>query len=208
VLVISRFHYSKKIENAIKLARLLKENEIGDGLTIVGNISSDSIEYFSHLREMVEKYDLGRFVKFIINADFGMLADLVCQSKVYFHPLAGEPFGISIVEAMSAGLIPVVPDIGGYTEFVPKKYQFHTLGEAVEVVAEAMQAAHSEREKLSESVEQFSVSNYIQSFQKIVGELEECPRPAEAENVPVPILGRRTHHTSDLYPDSFGKTRS
>jgi glycosyltransferase involved in cell wall biosynthesis len=208
VLVISRFHYSKKIENAIKLAKLLKENEIADGLTIVGNLSSDSIEYFSHLREMVDNYDLGRFVRFNINADFGMLTDLVCKSKVYFHPLAGEPFGISIVEAMSAGLIPVVPDIGGYTEFVPKKYQFHTLGEAVEAVSEAMQAAHSEREKLSESVERFSVSNYIQSFRKIVSELEERPLPAKAENVPVPISGRRTPRNSDLYPNSFSRNSS
>ncbi|HKR57703.1 MAG TPA: glycosyltransferase family 4 protein [Candidatus Nitrosopolaris sp.] len=209
VLVISRFHYSKKIENAIKLARLLNENKIGDGLTIVGNLSSDSIEYFTHLREMVENYGLGRFVKFIINADFGVLTDLVCKSKVYFHPLAGEPFGISIVEAMSAGLIPVVPDIGGYTEFVPQKYQFHTLGEAVEAVAEAMQAAYSEKEKLSESVEQFSVYNYIQSFRKIVSELEERPRAAETETVPIPISGRRTHHhPSDLYQNSFSRIRS
>jgi len=195
VLVISRFHYSKKIESAIKLASLLKENKIGDGLTIVGNLSSDSIEYFSHLRQMVEDYNLERFVKFIINADFGMLTELLCRSKVYFHPLAGEPFGISIVEAMSAGLIPVVPDIGGYTEFVPKKYQFHTLGEAVEAVAEAMQAAFSERNSLSESVEHFSVSNYIQSFRKIVSELVEHPLAAETENIPIPISGRRPHQS-------------
>jgi glycosyltransferase involved in cell wall biosynthesis len=144
---------------------------------------------------MVEDYNLERFVKFIINADFGMLTELVCRSKVYFHPLAGEPFGISIVEAMSAGLIPVVPDIGGYTEFVPKKYQFHTLGEAVEAVAEAIQAAFSERNTLSESVEQFSVSNYIQSFRKIVSELVEHPLAAETENIPIPISGRRPHQS-------------
>jgi hypothetical protein len=71
-----------------------------------------------------------------------------------------------------------------------QKYQFHTLGEAVEAVADAIQAAYSEREKLSESVEQFSVSNYIQSFRKIVSELEERPRPSETETVTIPIPGR------------------
>jgi len=49
------------------------------------------------------------------------------ETNIYFHTLAGESFGISTVEAMSAGLIPIVPDIGGHTEFVPRKYQFHTL---------------------------------------------------------------------------------
>ncbi len=42
------------------------------------------------------------------------------KSKVYFHPMVGEHFGISIVEAMAAGLVPVVSDVGGPTEFVPK----------------------------------------------------------------------------------------
>jgi glycosyltransferase involved in cell wall biosynthesis len=41
------------------------------------------------------------------------------KSKLYFHPLAGEPFGISIAEAMASGLIPSVPAVGGSTEFVP-----------------------------------------------------------------------------------------
>jgi glycosyltransferase involved in cell wall biosynthesis len=99
---------------------------------------------------------------------FNKLLSLICEAKVYFHPLPGEPFGISTVEAMSAGLIPVVPDIGGHTEFVPSKYQFHTFQEAVESIAVAMDASFSERIRISNSVRRFSISNYIKRFQEIV----------------------------------------
>jgi glycosyltransferase involved in cell wall biosynthesis len=43
-------------------------------------------------------------------------------------------FGISVVEAMSAGLIPVVPDVGGNSEFVLQQYHYNTFKQAVEII--------------------------------------------------------------------------
>jgi glycogen synthase len=90
---------------------------------------------------------------------------------VYFHPLLGEPFGISTVEAMSAGLIPVVPNVGGHTEFVPLKYQFRTFGEGVEAVSSALKASDSERVLISDSVKRYSIDSFIHHFQQIVTNL-------------------------------------
>jgi glycosyltransferase involved in cell wall biosynthesis len=95
------------------------------------------------------------------------------RSKVYVHPLPGEPFGISTVEAISAGIIPVVPDIGGHTEFVPAKYQFHTYGQGVGAVAAALAAPASERAKLSHSTQKHSVTNYIKRFQQILTDITD-----------------------------------
>lgn len=171
ILVIARINPSKRLENAIKIASLLKRHKIGDRMIIVGNLLSDDFRYYLHLKRMVKDYDLENFVKFETNANFVALLDMMRRSKVYLHPLPGEPFGISTVEAMSAGLIAVVPDIGGHTEFVPRKYQYHTIGEGVEAIADGMQASESERKLQSESVGKFSVSSYISSFQKIVYDL-------------------------------------
>ena len=44
------------------------------------------------------------------------------QSKAYFHPNIGERLGMTIVEAMADGLIPIVPNMSGPIKFVPKKY--------------------------------------------------------------------------------------
>ncbi len=107
-----------------------------------------------------------------IDISFDRLLELMRQSKVYLHPLAGEPFGISIVEAMSAGLIPVVPDDGGYTEFVPEHYQFHTLEQAADIIGKILIASandmREERIKLSESVSKFSIENYKTDLRKVI----------------------------------------
>jgi alpha-1,2-mannosyltransferase len=171
ILIISRFHPSKKIENAIRLAKLLKKNGIGQHMKIVGNLSPAMLGYYYYLKDTVQHQDLSDYVNFQVNVSFDKLLSLISGAKAYFHPLPGEPFGISTVEAMSAGLIPVVPSIGGHTEFVPLKYQFRTFAEAVESIAVAMDAPFSERIIISNSVRRFSISNYIKRFQQIVKEM-------------------------------------
>ncbi len=183
VLVISRFHPSKKVENAIRLAELLKQNGIGRNMKIVGNLSPHMIGYYTYLKQMVQDQHLSDYVTFQVNVSFNKLLSLMCESKVYFHPLPGEPFGISTVEAMSAGLIPVVPNLGGHTEFVPLRYQFRTFIEAVESVAIAMDASFSERIRISDSVRRFSTSNYIKRFQQIARKLLITPTKTNYKNL-------------------------
>ena len=116
--------------------------------------------------------------------------DLMRKSKVYVHPLPGEPFGMSTVEGMSAGIIPVVPDIGGHTEFVPTKYQFHTFGQGVQAVTEALAAPASERIQLSHSTQKYSVANYVKKFQEILVEIMDIgKKPLEPK--PVISLSKR-----------------
>jgi glycosyltransferase involved in cell wall biosynthesis len=171
ILVISRFHPTKKIENAIKLAKLLKQCKVGKGMKIVGNVPPQSQGYFFYLKQMLEDYGLTDYVAFEINVGFNKLLQLMRESKVYFHTLPGEPFGISTVEAMSSGLIPVVPDIGGHTEFVPLKYQFHTFAEGVKAISNALSAPNSERILVSDSVKKYSIGSFIQRFQGIIKNL-------------------------------------
>jgi len=137
-------------------------------MNIVGNMMPDGIGYLNYLEDLVKRYRLDNFIRFEINLRFDRLLDLMRRSKVYVHPLPGEPFGISTVEAMSAGIVPVVPDIGGHTEFVPAKYQFHTYGQGVGAVAAALAAPSSERIKLSNSTQKYSVTNYIKKFQQML----------------------------------------
>jgi glycosyltransferase involved in cell wall biosynthesis len=190
ILVISRFHPSKKIENTIHLAKLLHQNEVGTYMNIVGNMPPDGIGYFNYLNDLVRHYDLEDFIRFDLNVRFDRLLDLMRRSKVYVHPLPGEPFGISTVEGMSAGIIPVVPDIGGHTEFVPEKYQFHTYGQGVEAVAAALAAPASERIKLSHSTQKYSVTNYVKKFQQILIEVMDIGKK-HLESKPVISLSKR-----------------
>jgi glycosyltransferase involved in cell wall biosynthesis len=171
ILVVARIDPSKNIENAIDFAKSIKENGIGKGMIIAGSLDPYYSDYYSKLHKMVTDYNLESFVEFEINASLDGLLTLMRKSKAFFHPLSGEHFGMSIAEAMSAGLTPIVPDVGGQTEFVPLKYQYNTLEHAVQIAKSVFAVPYSERVSLSDSVSKFSTSNYIKQFQTVVREL-------------------------------------
>jgi glycosyltransferase involved in cell wall biosynthesis len=172
ILTISRINKQKEIENAIMLAKLLKQDAIGNGMIIVGNIDYENdLGYYLSLRKMVKDFDLEDYVMFQTNVSFESLLSTMKKTKIYFHPMVGEHFGMAVVEAMAAGLVPIVPDIGGPTEYVPKKYHFQTLEEAVDKIASSLSVSDGERIEMSNVVHDFSLSNYIANFQKVMQEL-------------------------------------
>jgi glycosyltransferase involved in cell wall biosynthesis len=172
VIVVPRIDKQKKIENAIRLAKLLKQNNIGSGMKIIGNMDYNyDLDYYLSLNQMIRDFDLKDHVILETNVCLNNLLSIMREVKVYFHTMVGEHFGISIVEAMAAGLVPVVSDVGGPTEFVPKRYQFHTFEGAAEIISTAFNTAYAERVQISNSVSKFSISNYVEGFQKIVNEL-------------------------------------
>jgi glycogen synthase len=135
ILVVSRFSPDKQIENAIEVAKMLHEKrEVKFRMIIVGNVYRTDMDYLQLVRNTIENNGLNKYVKLEVGVSFNELLHLMSISKIYLHPLAGEPFGISVAEAMAAGLIPVVPHIGGNSEFVPEKYHYSKLEQASEII--------------------------------------------------------------------------
>src|SRR5918998_5407296 len=170
-LVVSRIAPDKQVENAIEVARIMRGRGIGKVMVIVGNLHHYDHDYYEELNKMIADYDLSNYINLQINISFSKLIQLMQLAKVYFHPRIDEHFGISIVEAMASGLVPVVSDIGGHTEFVPSKYHFQTLGHAADLIALAFETTNSERRAISNSTSKFSNGNYIKSLHGILSEL-------------------------------------
>jgi glycosyltransferase involved in cell wall biosynthesis len=183
VLVVSRINPSKKLENAVELAAILERAGACQEVIVAGNLTDDRVcrDYYRRLAKDIENRGLQGFVKVMPNVGIGQLRDLMGRCKVYFHPMPGEPFGISIAEAMSAGLVPVVPDVGGQTEFVPRQYQFHSLQEAAGIIASSMKSVtDAERLLISKSVARFSSVHYVARMQRLIRELVvEAATPAK-----------------------------
>ena len=79
---------------------------------------------------------------------------------------------MAVVEAMAPGLIPVVPNAGGLTEFVPQKYQFNTIEQAAEIITHVFNhLPKTERVKISSDINKFSTYHYIEGFKTILNEL-------------------------------------
>ncbi len=122
---------------------------------------------------MIADYDLSDYISLQTNVSFSKLIQLMQLAKVYFHPKIDEHFGISIVEAMASGLVSIVSDVGGHTEFVPSKYHFHTLDHAADLIVLAFDTTTDlERRAISDSTIKFSNENYTRSFSRILSKLQ------------------------------------
>lgn len=125
--------------------------------------------YLNHLKHLAK--DLP--IEFVVNPDFEKLKEIYSISKIYWHaagygvdemthPEETEHFGMTVVEAMASGLVPVVISKGGLTEIVKDAINGFTWQSIEELVAKTqlLLASSSELNKLSisskESSTQFS----------------------------------------------------
>jgi glycosyltransferase involved in cell wall biosynthesis len=158
VLVVSRFSPEKLIENAIKIAHILGGKI---KFQIIGSLAPANRPYFKRLQQMIETYGLSQTVTLTPNASNEELIDSMSKSMIYLHTMIGEHFGVSIVEAMAAGLLPIVPAYGGCSEIVPTDHQYHTLEEAADYIAKnAKYAGEEKRLQMHEISRQFSPNNF------------------------------------------------
>lgn len=176
VLVLCRFTPEKLIENALFLAK-----KTGIKITLIGSLIPSNRFYYEHLVKMSKSLDIENLVEFKPNATFDAIIKEMSKSKVYLHTMRGEHFGIAIVEAMSAGLIPIVPDYGGCAEFVPKEYQYSSIDMASHIIQSAFGVPFQERKRMSDIANMFSEETFKANMKKVI---EETLNEETAEKPP------------------------
>jgi glycosyltransferase involved in cell wall biosynthesis len=164
VITLSRFAKEKRLEMVPRIAKLTPNSF---SFVIVGacRCSDDILSVQNHIRELgVEKK-----VKLMPNISRTKLKDIMHRSKVCLHTGANEPFGISIIEAMSSGCIPVVPDSGGPKEFVPKQLRYESVEEAASLTESSVfnWSTHKAEEFVKAS-NRFSEERFSNEFLKIM----------------------------------------
>ena len=179
-LVISCGRYSpeKNYEFILEVAEKLKNKPIR--FIIVGASSGRvSREYYEKLEKIRQVKKL-KNVELLKDLDFSKLLALYGKAKIYFHAMRYEHFGISIVEAMAAGLVPVVHRSGGPWEDILKsqqgKYGFSylTTEEAAQIIEDLIENKHARKEIVSRNMEYtytFSSESYKK---KILNMIEYC----------------------------------
>jgi glycosyltransferase involved in cell wall biosynthesis len=168
IVVLGRYNPDKNIELALEVAKVLKDTNIKFEMSIVGNLSKAYYPYYNYLQKVVKKYELSDMVELKTNVDIQDLLHVFSKSKVLFHPTIGEPFGMCVAEAMSAGLVPVVPSFGGNTEFVPESLRYNNSKEAAKIITRSMNAGLHQRLNLSNSVKKFGKKHFKDGLRNLL----------------------------------------
>lgn len=190
IIVLARYSPDKSIESAIRVAELLKNKNFPFSLLIAGSISSANYHYYNYLESLVKKYGLSDFVSLQTNLGLKQLLQILASSKVIFHPTIAEPFGISVAEAMSAGLIPIVPSQGGNSEFVPSNLHYKNEDEAANKIIANMYCLLDQRISISNNVAKFNKLHYITSIAQLVEGVAE-PLQVKSQHTSSPVIRRR-----------------
>jgi len=115
LVTLGRFGPAKGQLEQIKLAERLPHIPFH----IVGFVGDKA--YYKHCTAYIKEKQLTN-VHLHPNAKYEEMVLLLKQSKYFLHTLVNEPFGITAVQAIGAGCIPIVHDSGGQRETVPEEF--------------------------------------------------------------------------------------
>ena len=106
-------------------------------------------------------------VQLVPNASVKKMRDKLCSAKVYLHAKV-EDFGISVVEGIAAGCVPVVPDAGGTKETVPVsdlRYAPNNLNAMQEKIERALAGEYDHHLPfLQKHIERYDISVFQKSL--------------------------------------------
>jgi glycosyltransferase involved in cell wall biosynthesis len=119
VVSCGRYSPEKNYENVLEVAKRLKKVDFA----VVGSFSGEkSTNYYQKLCLTLSEEKLTN-VELLKTLEFNNLLALYGKSKIYLHSMKDEHFGIVVLEAMAAGLVPVVYQGGGPWEDILKAKQ-------------------------------------------------------------------------------------
>jgi len=149
VITISRIEPEKNLEFGVNVANKTGlKHEIGGVCKL-----PRQIKFYDKLNKKINHSN----VSIHVNLSNAQKENLLISSKVYFQP-SEEDFGIAVVEGISAGCIPIVPNNSGHLETVPfSELRFDNEIDAVEKLRNAASGKFDYLlEKLKKHKENFS----------------------------------------------------
>ena len=131
ILAVGRFSkalHAKKQEVLIDGFKQLSEEIKGWELVLIGGVRDEDKTYIEELKNKAKGFP----IEILVNVDFATLRKLYSKAKIFWHaagfdenerrhPERMEHFGITVVEAMAAGCVPVVVGKGGIPEIIDDK---------------------------------------------------------------------------------------
>jgi glycosyltransferase involved in cell wall biosynthesis len=162
VCSMGRFTPEKNYGMIIKIAHRLPNIRF----ELVGSVAQDKVAYLDKLIKTASKN-----ITFHVNATVQEKIDVLKKSKVLLHSFIGEPFGIALVEAMSAGVIPVTHNSGAakIDGIVPQEFRYDNLDSAITSVTNAISSWDAQRAlRFREFAKSFSPESFRENLKAFI----------------------------------------
>lgn len=108
VVTVSRFRPGKNLESIPNIAK-----HVDARFLIIGPSDQASASTINTVRGLAKKMKVQNRVQLLTNEPRSVLREKLSYAKVLLHTQFFEAFGMSVVEAMASGCVPIVPDVGG-----------------------------------------------------------------------------------------------
>ena len=138
VVTISRIEEGKHLETIVEVAKAIKDAKF----VIIG--TTRQVDYLRMLKSKAKRANIEDRLILLPNADEEVKVEIMSKAKIYLHTMKFEHFGIAVVEAMSAGIVPVVHRSGGpWMDILEEKqgevgYAYTDIDECVKVIKELL----------------------------------------------------------------------
>jgi len=160
IITVSRFSEEKNLGFALKVLSSIDVN-----YNLIGNTKTKAnVLYYKHL---LKKIHVNSKIKLLRNISRDEVIRNYKTAKVYFHA-SPETFGITIIESIAAGCIPIVPDISAHIETVPfseLRYIPNDFNDATNKIKRALKGEFDHLvEALQKTIPKYSKENFKKSF--------------------------------------------
>lgn len=162
VCTLGRFVPEKKYDIILQIAKQRPQLKF----ELIGGVAEDKISYLNNLKNKASKN-----VTFHVNATENQKIEILKRSKILIHSFKGEHFGIALIEAMSAGLIPISHNSGAAKEdnIVDEKFRYNDLDSALNCLDIAVSEWNLDKaSQLRQYAQNFSMENYNKNLKLFI----------------------------------------
>jgi glycosyltransferase involved in cell wall biosynthesis len=163
-LFLSRFEEFKRADAILKLAKAFPEQRF----TLAGAVVGEDHKYVARLRRRIASEGLAN-VAIVENPSETQVAGLLTSHVMFVFPARWEHFGIVTVEAIQAGLLPLVHDTGGQREIVPcESLRFLSDEDLIARARYALQMSQAERSGLVRNLQRHTERGTPRRFRELM----------------------------------------
>lgn len=177
ILSVGRFFdflHSKKQEVLVEaFSKMVKNGLTGWTLQLAGGTNKRGRQYLDRIMQKAKSLP----VEFYPDIPFEKLKALYGHASIYWHgagfgetdPTRMEHFGISTVEAMAAGVVPVVINLGGQKEIVEKGTGFlwDTLDDLISYTTQIIEDLNLRQKLAKEAIKRSKIFSRVKFSQEI-----------------------------------------